>query len=365
MTRYATEDPVVERETDDAGTTVSDVRPLGAWTDYAARASDRIPAFLALAKLTGGVLATNDEGMTVERALERAGLDFLVELHPFASNLPIEGEPAAFDVVPGVEKMRSVIARHRGGRLQSLGVAGRRYKPVQPIQAGTFGQAVMEEGGANIVAAGAYGDPIGSRMYLAFKMPNALMIGGQDAHDLYLTVGNSWNRETGLWGCVAPIRIRCTNQAAGIFGRRSNRFILRHTGEMDVKVSEVQQALEITGTFSQEYAAAAERLLGADMLAGELDAFLEELLPTPPTVKTERGADGWENKRRQVRTIITNGERNDFGRGTRYAALQGAYEWADWFSKANSDLNRFTRMVDGGEIEEIKIRASRLLMANL
>lgn len=325
----------------------------------AVRDSDgRIPAFLALARLTGGVYAENQGGMSVERALTAAGLDFTVALHQYETQV---GDQR----VPGVAKMRSVIATHRGGRLEDLGVAGQGYQPVQPHQAAQFGQAVLEEGGATVVAAAGYGDPVGSRMFLALKMPEGLMIGGQDPHDLYLTIGNSFNRETGLWGCVAPIRLRCTNQYAATFGRYANRFILRHTGDMQGKVSEVQHALEMTGGFAEQYRLAAEKMLATPMVGAEIDEFLEKLLATPARITTERGAENWAVKRREVRTLITDGANNEFGRDTRYATYQGVAEWADWLSKANSPLGRYTRMVDGGEIENIKIRANEMLLSGI
>lgn len=356
MSGYASTSPALNRPTEADGTQVSDVRSLGGknFVDE----QNRMPAFLALAKLTGGVYAENQGGMSVERALAAAGLDFTVALHEYET-------PVGDQRVPGVKKMRSVIATHPDGHLEDLGIAGKGYQPVQPIAAAQFGQAVLDEGGATVVASAGYGDPQGSRMYLALKMPDGLLVGGADPHDLYLTIGNSYNRETGLWGCVAPIRIECTNQAAGIFGRCANRFTLRHTGDMQTKVSEVQHALRITGTFAEQYKIAAEQMLAEPMIGREIDDFLAKLLPTPADVKTERGADAWVDKRRHVRTIITSGENNQFGRGTRYAAYQGAAEYADHHSKANSQLTRYTRLVDGGHVEDIKVRAASLLLAGL
>ena len=367
MSGYATRSPVVERGTDDAGTTTSDMLALPSGQNHSARGPERLPAFLALAKQTGGVYAENQAGMTVEQALTAADLDFTVSLHEFGTMLedPSSNNLAPTTWVPGVDKMRNVIATSRKGRRRSMGVAGKGYKPVQPRQAAQFGQAVLEEGGATVVAAAGYGDPQGSRMYLALKMPEGIKVGGQDAHDLYLTIGNSFNRETGLWGCVAPIRIACTNQAAATFGKFSNRFILRHTGDMEGKVSEVQYALKLTNGFAEQYALFAEKMLGQRMFGTEIDNFLEKVLATPARVATDRGEEQWADRRREVKTIITSGDNNEFGRGTRYAAYQGVAEWADWRSKANTDLGRYTRLVDGGEVENIKIRAASLLMSGV
>lgn len=356
MSGYTTTNPVAPRPTDSDGVQVSDVSsfPGKNYADF----TKRMPAFLALARQTGGVYAEDQGGMSVDRALDAAGLNFTVSLHEYETRVGDQ-------LVPGVEKMRSVIATHPDGRLEALGLAGKGWQAVQPHQAAAFGQAVLEEGGATIAAAAGYGEPRGSRMYLALKMPEGIKVGGVDVHDLYLTIGNSFNRETGLWGCVAPIRIECTNQGAGIFGKFANRFILRHTGDMEGKVSGVHHALDMTGGFAEAYKAAAELMLGEPMIGMEIDAFLEKVLPTPKSVVTDRGADNWDRKRNEVRTIIAGGDRNTVGRGTRYAAYQGVTEWADHISKANSQMSRNMRLVDGGEVENIKIRAASLLLAAL
>jgi hypothetical protein len=106
-------------------------------------------------------------------------------------------------------------------------------------------------------------------------------------------------------------------------------------------------------------------MLAAPMGPSDVDAFLRKLLATPPTVKTERGEENWSEKRNAVRRIILDGENNTFGRGTRYAAYQGVTEWADHMKPANSPAGRYARLVDGGETENLKVRAGAMLMAGL
>jgi hypothetical protein len=192
------------------------------------------------------------------------------------------------------------------------------------------------------------------------------MIGGEDPYDLYLGIGNSWNRSTGLWAVTAPVRIDCTNQGAAIFGGLSNRFSVRHTADVANKVTEVQRALELTGTFSTRYAEFAEKLLGEPMSPGaEVDEFLEKLMPTPRTLKTVRGEENWAGRRGAIAHIIRNGENNTVGRGTRYAAYNGVVEWVDHLSTARTPAVRATRLIDGGHHEQIKYDAAELLLSGV
>lgn len=343
-----------------AGSTATDGTTVVEITDQTRDESRRLPSVLALAKATGGLYAENLTGMTVPRALAAAGLDFTVAKHG-----PIS-VPAGDTRIEGLDRMRATAAHWPDGRPPTLlGVVGRNYPVAQPMQAAEFGQILLDEGGATIVAVCAYGDPRGSRMVMAFKLPEGLMIGGVDPYDVYLFVGNSFNRETSLWGCVAPVRIDCTNQAAATFGKLANRFTIPHRGDMEHKVADARRTLEITGTFTEAFAKNAELMLDAPMVGADVDEFLRELFPTPDTVKTGRGEDAWDARRNSVATIIRTGEQNTVGRGTRYAAYQGVVEWVDHYSPATAPIKRLSRLVDGGEPERVKTRAASLLLAGL
>jgi hypothetical protein len=122
-------------------------------------AERRLPAFLALAKYTGGRYAEQIDGMTVPQALAAAGLDFTVIKHD-GVGVKVDGE-----YISGLPKMRGTVAHYPDNRDPLLlGFVGQGYEVVQPVAAAEFGQAVLEEGGATVVAIGAYGEPTGSRM---------------------------------------------------------------------------------------------------------------------------------------------------------------------------------------------------------
>lgn len=327
----------------------------------------RIPAFIGLAKATGGLYAELLSGMTIAQALTAARLDFTVTKVPFTGTVSVRGHDVPVD---GPDKLAMTVATwpHPGpdGTPFGLGVVGRDYGIVQPAAAAEFAQQILDEAGATVVAVCAYGDPLGSRMLLALQLPTGLRIGGEDPHQVFLVVGNSFNSETSLWGCAAPIRLECTNQICGTFGRLANRFTIPHRTSVDDRVDEVRETLRITGTFAQRYAEAAERLLTTPMDAAEVTAFCKTLLPTPKSVKTPVGADRWDLRRHQLGEVIRQGERNTVGRGTRYAALQGVTEMADHLLKAETLKTRYARLVTGsGAPEKLKQRATALLLAGI
>lgn len=349
--------PLATGTTDEAGTTVTETGG-GKLRDL----NSRLPAFLALSQLGDGRYAENLDGLTVPDALRAAGLDFTVAKHEHVSVPTFDGT----GYITGLDHMRGTVAHFTDDREPTLlGVVGGGYEVVQPEEAAAFGQAVVDEGGATVVAVGAYGKPVGSRMYLALKLPKGLTVGGEDPYDLYLSVINSFNRSTGLAGVVAPIRLDCTNQAAATFGSLSNRISLRHTIGVTNEVAEARRMLKLANTFSERYAAFAESLLAAPMVGSEIDDFVEKIMPTPREIKTDRGEQNWADRRNTLSFTIRAGERNAVGRGTRYAAYQGLVEWTDWMSDARSPLTRAVRALDGGQHEDMKVRAAHLLSTGL
>lgn len=347
---------VVGGTTDPDGTTITEV------TEQLRDGRGRMPAALALAKATGGLYAENLDGMSIDRALAAAGLDFTVTK---AGPLTV---PYGGRSVTGLDRMRATVATWPGDpdrEPRMLGVVGVKYPVAQPAQAGEFGQILLDESGATVAAVCAYGDPRGSRMLLALQLPDGLMVGGVDPHNVYLYVGNSFNRETSLWGCVAPIRLGCMNQAAATFGKLANRFTIPHRGDMDSKVADARETLKITGTFMERYRQFAETLLSEPMPGSDVDDFLAELFPTPSNVKTGRGEEAWSVRRGTVAHLIRSGENNTVGVGTRYAAYQGVVEYVDHGMKATSLRSRAARLVDGGQTERIKTRAASLLLSGV
>lgn len=375
MSEYARRNPVTEIDTDNDGTTRSHVAKLGR-KQYMS-SDDRMPAFAGLAKSTGGFLAENENGMTLEQAMKAGKMDFRVE---FQDKVSIQEKVEDVQITPdGVTKGEKTITTtypYRGTRAfwegredepVGLGMVKGRYQIVQPVQAGELGQAIMDEGGANVVAAGIYGEPLGTRSYLAFKLPEGLTIGGEDRHDLYLTILNSYDGTSGLTGLLAPIRIRCTNMTTATFGRKvANRFSFKHSGDTTRKIQDAREALGLATEWVAHFKRSAEILLATPMSLTEIEAFVEKMLPTPAKVSTGAGERNWVSKRIALKRVITEAETNAFGRGTAYAAFNGAIEYADFLAPTQSggaagELSRYTRILQGGETEKFKLRAADLL----
>jgi phage/plasmid-like protein (TIGR03299 family) len=344
---YTNTNPMRQTETHDTthGTTaVSTVDALG--SDQYFPGAKRLPAFIALAAEHGGWTAENTDGMTLEEATRLGRLDFTVTREPFTSTVPgPDGEPITVGY-----KSEGMVAHWPDGTKTGLGTATTRYKIVQPADALDLGNVIMDDGGANVVATGLWGNPIGQKTYAAFKLPNGMTVGGVDRHDLYLTIINSYEADGALKVLLAPIRLDCTNQGAATFGQYANRFSIRHSGDIATKITEARHVLKLAGTWTEHFRKACEKLLTIKVDEKNIIEFLEKAVPTPKSGnerKQEQNEANWSGKRLEIKQVITTSATNEFGRDTALGWYNGLVEWLDYGRPAATEWSRYTRTLDG------------------
>lgn len=369
--KYARRSPLGETVTDANGTDHTEVKPLGR-KQYVAK-DDRMPAFIGLAKHNGGYYVENQGGMTIDAALAAARIDFTARFGESKTHVELpavidaSGVTPARTVVLDDEGWRSTVGVWPDGSAKVFGKVRSAYQLCQQTEAAALGQAIIDESGANIIAAGGYGQIYGQRTYMAFKLPEEVLIGGVDRHDMYLTILNSFDGSGGLTGLIAPIRLACTNQTTATFGRLAQRFVFRHSGEFSNKLADAREAISLTFRWTEAWTEAMDKLLAAPMSNKDAQDFTEKLMPTPKHVRTERGETNWAERRSAILANFVEGDDNEFGRGTRYAAYQAVTRHADHFDAIGDkrSVNRWSNLLDGHKVEEIKERAANLLLAGL
>jgi phage/plasmid-like protein (TIGR03299 family) len=325
---------------------------------------DRVPAFMGLAEATGGVYVENPTG-GITSALQQVGLDFEVRKEP-GLNVPIQ-LPTVVDGEPTIETRTLTMPRwyatvaypHDGGDPFPIAPVGEIYKPVQNTEALAFGDNIVDQGGS-LVALGAYGAPIGAKTYAAFQLAEGMTVGGEDVHDLYLTVTNAHDRTGGLTCLVAPIRLDCTNQTYAVFGKRGGnpRFTIRHTTNARGRVIEARTALSLAFAYTDIYTAEAEKLLAVPMPKDQFLIYSREVFRTKAEEDQTKMAQTLLARRDEQLLAILAAETCEFGRGTAYAGYQALIEYSDFYGPArgNATFSRMVRIMEG-QTERFKTRA--------
>jgi phage/plasmid-like protein (TIGR03299 family) len=329
----------------------------------------RVPAFIGLAQRTGGVfLETVPDGQatpTVAERLTQVGLDYEVTLEDIKVSVPGMNADGEFEVrEETMPRHKATVGRYPDGRIVPFGPVGTRYTPIQNMTVANLGQTVVDGGDGSLVAIGAYGDPIGSHVYMAFDLGD-FTVGGSDRHKLALTLDTAHDGSGGLTASADPTRVACTNACSGMFGRRQRgSYTIRHTESSQGRTQEIREALGLVWKYVEKYQDESETLLREGMTEREFLAFEHELFGVPALVDaTERQRTMIAN-RDETLLNIWRGDTSEFGRATRWAAAQSVYEFLDWNSIVRGRDPEFARWERtlSGETRDSKARTWNLLL---
>lgn len=286
------------------------------------------------------------EGMTAETALREGGLlDWDVRHVPLSTALGDHAK-AFNDAGLVMPAHRGVLADINGATVP-LGVVGNKHTIIQNEETAELLNTIVDEGGANIVAAGALAK--NHKAFVVLKMPKSILVGGEDACDWYMGAMNTHDGTGSLLVWTTQMRLACTNMLNGSMKGAASKWRLRHTSGIRGKIEEARKSLRLSYKWFDEFQIEAEKMLATPMRGDEFDRIVEQLAPPSTSDK-----DGWkrraEEKRGTLRHLFHEADTNEFGRGTRWAAYNAFTEYADWYQPIRSaaPYARAERLLDGG-----------------
>lgn len=287
------------------------------------------------------------EPVDVVDAITQSGLDYVVTLTDDDVIAPMT-VPGGTVHVP-MTGFKGVVRVNPDGGRSALGVVKSAYRICQNVDAFDFAQSLLDDFDANVVAAAADGNPLGARAYLALRLPQTLMAGGQDPHDVYVIVTNSHDGSSALTARVSAIRRVNGVEVVGTFVGAPMAYTIRHSGDVGAKMREAIETMETVNAWVQTYERATYALLGERMTEVEFDQFAKKVLPTP-SGSSERAAQQWADRRLTLRRLFTDMPAQAFGRGTRYAAFMAFCEYVDRHAPTRGgdpDTVRIDRLLSG------------------
>lgn len=300
-----------------------------------------------------------DENMTGAEAIEKGGLaNWNVRHVPLAAAMGDHAE-AMDDWGTEFPNQRGVLATI-DGKITPIGVVGSKHTLVQNEQTTDLLDTIVDTSGANFVAAGHLKG--GRQTFVVMKMPNAILIDGVDAHDMYMGCTN-FHEGGSLVAWTTMMRLRCTNMLNASMKGAKSKWRLRHTASIGGRVVEARQSLRLTYAWAGEFETALHQMLATPMTSMEFDTFVDHIAPKSTSDKA-----GWqqraEDKRQSLRYLFNDAETNEFGRGTRYAAYNAATEYADWLLpiRSKAPQARAERILADTTVDGFKQSAFDLLV---
>ena len=313
------------------------------------------PTFVRWADHYGKVFT---QPVSVYDAITAAQLDFTVGKLPLTATTHL-GE--ALEVPAKVATVRY----NPDGSKQVLGVVGPNYTIAQNTDAFGWAQALLDDYDANILAASSYGQPLGSKAFIAARTRTTFTV--QDIpHDVYVLLHNSHDGSTGLNVSVTAIRRDTGTEINVAPAGAAQRWTVRHSGDLEAKAREAADTMRQVNAWVNAFTGMTHAMLAKPMNAEQFTRFAKAFMPTPTGAK-ERSEQLWADRRLELADLYQRSEQCAFGRGTYLAAFNAACVWVDERYQARGDDSQKVRAARGidGRATQTKQRAWDILAATM
>jgi phage/plasmid-like protein (TIGR03299 family) len=267
------------------------------------------------------LMAASATKMTVEEALTLAGMDWEVAMAP---TFALIGD--TYVEVPN----RFVSYRQDTGAVLGNNLSGS-FKLVQNRSAFTFGDYLLDEGGANIESAGSLSG--GRAVFVSFELPDGIHVEGDPSdYRLYLLLSNGHDGNHRFRADVTVERALCRNTVRIGQARAIQSWSIRHTSGLDGRVQAAREGLKLTHAYVEDFTAGAAALVGKTLVDRQVDDILAKLFPVTEA-QAAAIADGKEpvTVASKVLSVYRDSPSVEPVRGTAYGLFNAVTEYADHF----------------------------------
>lgn len=319
-------------------------------------ASAKIPAWHRLGTVV-------DHTMTASEALETAHLTgWNVRKRPLAAQL--NEFDSNGDGPIAVPNYHAVIRDNPvSNELDVLGVVGSQYRPYQNEEMCQFLDDIVDESGAFYETAGSLRD--GRTVFVSMKLPNHMVISGEgdtkDRTDFYLTATNSHDGTASLTVMVTPVRVVCANTLQWALNKNKGLIRIRHTGNMQVQLSEVRRDLDLAFDYIDEFTESAFRMIDKRMDEDRIAAMVDEVFQVE-AAKSERARAGRQAHAEAVMDLYRTTPTLDGVRNTAWSGLNAVTEYLDHYV-SDADPMVLAQKTLFGASADVRQRAANLFAA--
>lgn len=265
-------------------------------------------------------VGTKVEGaMTAQEALTKGGLDWEVKLEP--AKVTFNGKTS---VVPG----KFVPVRTSDGR--PLGVVGASYRPVQNISALNFMDDIVGRGEAVYQTVGNLGN--GSLIWMLAKVPTAST--AVDVVERYLLMSTSHNGVSPVMVAALEFRIWCANQIQAAIRKAKNKFVIRHTTNVELKMTEARKAFDGSVHYFNSMDEIFAKLKEIKFTETQLLALVDKVFAAEGADRSKRQVNRIEGIQEQIVALSHSGMGTDLPgvKGTMWGGLNAVTEYLDHYT---------------------------------
>jgi len=262
------------------------------------------------------------EAQTSATAIEAAGLNWQVQKNRLQR-------------ADGVQV--DAFATVRSDTLDTLGVVGDVYRPLQNKEAFSFFDAIVGEKAAIYHTAGALGK--GETVWILAKLPGYIRVVGDDVSEKYLLLTNRHDGTGAVQVRFTPIRVVCQNTLNVALGGTEKAFKARHTGSLGLRVRSVQEYLGIVDAKANLFEEAAKKLATVQLTKGAWNDYIKNTGLVPEVKPGDRHSVRAYQIIEDVSRLFERGKGQDLpgARGTARGAFNAVVEYVDYVRSTRND----------------------------
>lgn len=243
------------------------------------------------------------------------------------------------------------------GQSQYLGVVGGHYAPIQNEEHADLLDAIVDESGAHFETAGSLRG--GRETFITMKMPESILVGGEDRVDTYLIGLNSHDASSSFRFLISPVRVVCANTQAAALRDAVSSFSVRHLKGANANLQEAREALGMTWKYVEEFEAKAQQMIERTISDNTFEKIVGQLFGAE-TATTTRAKNLVDEHRAGLMSLWKgDSDTMKLVKGTRWGAYQAVTEYVDHYMSVRStsdgaQLARARRAVTSKAVQSIK-----------
>lgn len=255
------------------------------------------------------------------------------------------------------------------GRIEPLGgVRSGIYTPFQNEQLEDLLSAVIDQSGARATVAGQMNG--GNRVFVAMQIPTDFLVGGVDPIDTKIIAYNSHDGSSSVSICCTRERIFCGNQQRAILRGAPSVYRIHHRSQAKHRAAEVRLALGMSFKYVDEFNAAAQRMIEAQLTTDTFREIVQGLVGAADAGRNEIAGvqlNRWKIVDSMTSLFEESANMSNI-RGTAWAGYQAVTEYYDHAApvtgRRDEEEVRATRSASG-QLDSIKSQAFARMLATV
>ena len=203
---------------------------------------------------------------TAEEAIKLANLDF-----------EVAKTPVKYNIGRKQHSFKDRFVTYRTDTEAALGTVGAEYTPLQNKDAFAFFDPLVERNEAIYETGGILFD--GRRTWLMAKMPESIVLKGDDIIDQYVILSNSHDGSSGVVALTSAVRVVCQNTLQAALSQSTNKLVIRHTTNVMANLAEAHKVLGLRNQCTEALKEAYDLLQKKKVDTKFITEFLDMLYP--------------------------------------------------------------------------------------